>query len=192
MEKNVGVVTQIAEAAEKNADAALLNAQAVINAERPWVYIGAAYSKSSGAYSFLAGNDGRTPAEVISFSYGFRCVESVKDLPDEPEYGPEIAPTIRLLVPQVRELEATLELMSYEEFTDCFLKCGKTLDATEHALRSEPKLSVFYFRVIYASPLKRGGADMPNYETRMCFGFSPSAAGKHLSVCGGDNYNRHT
>jgi hypothetical protein len=80
------------------ADAALLNAKAVINAERPWVAIFVIYSSKTGA-SFRAGNMGRTPAEIISFAVESRCVEHIQELPQVPVFTKEIAPQMRILVP---------------------------------------------------------------------------------------------
>jgi hypothetical protein len=88
MEKNVEVVTQIADAAKNNADAALLNAKAVIKSERPWI------TASVGDDSFrLFGNpaivprfwlaiknSGRTPGKLVRVLMKFEKRYSLEDL----------------------------------------------------------------------------------------------------------------
>lgn len=102
--------------AGKQAEAALLNAQAAINSDRPWVIIFVTHQ--SGGYSFRAMNLGRTPAEVISFSAEFKCVSNINELPPEPAYGTEHVPTIKLLVPGDKSGDADIELLSGEKFID--------------------------------------------------------------------------
>ena len=67
MMKQAALMKEQTAIAEKAANAALLNAQAVINAERPWLLI---YPSRSGtghhsSFTFKAVNRGRSPAEVI-------------------------------------------------------------------------------------------------------------------------------
>lgn len=80
--------------AEKAAKAARLNAQAVINAERPWLLIEPKRSREgkSIGISFKAINRGRSTAEVINS--GFKMVTPRFDevLPDELYFGVGAAP----------------------------------------------------------------------------------------------------
>jgi hypothetical protein len=62
---------------QKAADAALLNAQALIEAERPWMVVNPNQSPT-GAFSFLATNVGRTPAKIESVTLDF-TFDSYKD-----------------------------------------------------------------------------------------------------------------
>jgi len=80
--------------AEKAANAALLNAQAVINAERPWLLIVPKRSgedKSIGV-TFKAVNRGRSPAEVINSGFRWVTPRYCEELPDEPYFGEGAAP----------------------------------------------------------------------------------------------------
>ncbi len=54
-----------ARATKTAADAALLNAQAIINAERPWIVVNVE-SLAPGQFNFILKNVGRTPAKVRS------------------------------------------------------------------------------------------------------------------------------
>lgn len=58
------------EAAKKGADAAWLNAEAVIRAERAYMVI-KRQSPYTGAFQFFAVNEGRTPAEIVSVYSAF-------------------------------------------------------------------------------------------------------------------------
>ena len=67
--KSTKAAQESAQGALAAANAALLNAQAFINAERPWILVKAELAKrpESGTwYDVVAVNKGRTPAEVIS------------------------------------------------------------------------------------------------------------------------------
>jgi hypothetical protein len=71
------------------AKAALLNAQAVINAERAWLVIsGAPLNGPAGGFTLHCKNKGRTPAMLIESSAG--CVAAKKgdlDFSREPQYA---------------------------------------------------------------------------------------------------------
>ena len=94
------------EIASKAASAALLNAQAVINAERAWIVVELhplAHRDEDGqwideggrrlttedivagkhmAYSLRIKNMGRTPAQILRYQFGYTCLaDGVKDLP---------------------------------------------------------------------------------------------------------------
>jgi hypothetical protein len=80
--------------AEKSAKAALLNAQAVINSERPWLLI-APKRSGKGEYTgiaFYAVNRGRSPAEIINSGFKMVTPRFEEELPDEPNFGEGAAP----------------------------------------------------------------------------------------------------
>lgn len=80
-------------------NAALLNAQAVINAERPWllVHIGP-NNGPMGGFTIHAKNKGRTPAMITAVHMGCVAVEGISALPKEPPYGPGKLVQDRILV----------------------------------------------------------------------------------------------
>jgi hypothetical protein len=80
--------------AEKSAKAALLNAQAVINAERPWLLIDPKRSGEgqSTGITFKAVNRGRSPAEVINSGFKMVTPRFDEELPDKPYFGEGAAP----------------------------------------------------------------------------------------------------
>ena len=171
------------------AEAAMLNAQPVIYAERPWVTIFTVQEQAPDGYSFRACNLGRTPVEIISFAAEFRCVENIQDLPAIPEYGTEQVPVIRLLVPGGQIGQADLELMPAGKVAYSIGRCRGTEDKVVYAMTPGRRLPVFCFRVISANALSKVRLDMPNHATRMCFSF-PFLRGEKHGVCGTEAYNR--
>jgi hypothetical protein len=172
---------------EKSANAALLNAQAVINSERPWIIV--LPEKSNNGYRFRAINSGRTPADVISYSAEAVCMNSVKELPTEPVYGVE-----HKLLPKMLTPKDDSELLTIENFVDAVDECRRAEDRTTFP-PTGTKIPVFYFRVVYTSPLysarTEGNDGLPPYETRMCFYYSLHT-GEGMVICGNENYNRQT
>jgi hypothetical protein len=71
---------------KKAADAAGLNAQAVINSERPWLVI-SVEGQEARRFAFRAKNVGRTPARLVSIHGDVVPVENGRPLPENPEYG---------------------------------------------------------------------------------------------------------
>jgi hypothetical protein len=95
-------------ATKKAAEAALLNAQAVINAERGRLLFEIEKKlderhRGTGIFTIFATNYGRTPAEILGYAPPTETVvESTDKLPVPPQYEPEIAPIKRFLAPSER------------------------------------------------------------------------------------------
>ena len=86
-------------ATEKAADAALVNAQAVIASERPWLTVIIRWNSSvKGQFFYRAINVGRTPAEFISGESNFTFRDRPDDLPVPPEYSGAINAPERTLI----------------------------------------------------------------------------------------------
>jgi hypothetical protein len=80
--------TVAATAAKDGAKAALLNAQAVITAERPWLMV-THFNLANSAFSIHAVNHGRSPAKLIFVALSFRCVNILDhgdNFPQQPTY----------------------------------------------------------------------------------------------------------
>ena len=167
-------------ATRANADAARLNAQAVINSERPWLIIFVKRTSSSlSRQSILA-----KPTEILSYSF----VESYRDSPDtlplRPNYRKEHIPRVKFVAPSSLTPDGT-EL-------DMLVHSPPLVTENESTRvgwnRENGEVLVFYFRVVYRNVLSKV-ADMPNYETRMCFWYSQDMSGP--VVGGPDEYNQH-
>ena len=87
-------------AGEKAADAARLNAQAVINAERPWILVTIeSVEGPMGGFNIRVRNRGRTPAMITVAYWGCAAVKEVTDLPREPSYWPRKLVKDRIVMP---------------------------------------------------------------------------------------------
>src|ERR1022692_1264792 len=69
------------------AESALLNAQALINAERPWMLTEIKTHTPSTSFTVYAINRGRTPAIILSAHMGCAAVKDSSALPENPAYG---------------------------------------------------------------------------------------------------------
>jgi hypothetical protein len=99
----------------KSADAALLNAQAVINAERARILfeteavLGDDRLRGVATFTIFAVNRGKVPAEVINYGKGEICRTPTNALPGEPKYQMADPPTVRFLVPGDRHAVAEFQ-----------------------------------------------------------------------------------
>jgi len=168
--------------AGKAANAALRNAEAVINAERPWIIVTAKMTEYD-SIDVVGEIQGRTPANIISGWGNHLIVPSKSNLPDEPPYGLEgIAVEHQFLaVPGRPPFSIYLEPVST-------LRLG---ERWEKLSNGDEHLFVFG-RVVYTDMLTTDSDEKPIlHETRWCFQLiltSPPIllkSGKH-------GYNRYT
>jgi hypothetical protein len=96
---------QAIEIAKKSADAALLNAQAVINAERARILfetgrrLNESTFKGVATFTIFAVNRGKVPAEIINYGKAAEiCITPTNTLPPEPKYQLADPPTVRFVV----------------------------------------------------------------------------------------------
>jgi hypothetical protein len=171
---------------KKAAEAALLNAQAVIAEQRPWIII---FIKevNPGIFTFAATNQGKTPAKIISYQAEKTFVDKPDNLPIPPHYGLLIIPPVRLLVPGGPKPDGSeLDLMLPYD-TQNIMTSDPQRGA---AITRGEQVFVFYFRVVYRDFVTRDDPQMPNYETRMCFWYAPKITAPRIG--GPDEYNEHT
>lgn len=180
-----------AKAAQESADAALLNAQAIINSERPWVFVRAEISPDNilpapGSQSMLPSyiafstvNSGRTPAEVIYGYFGFsicpaREVDDVK-----------IAEKELLGEYTHKSILAPDEVIRFDKFS-----FGRSGLADEDLISiAASRLRLVLFGVIrYRDSL--GESDFPIRETWFSYFFDPTQ--RKLVMCGQAGANKHT
>jgi hypothetical protein len=182
LKEQTAATKTFAEAANRSADAALLNAQAVINSERPWVII--FVKRSSLDVTFAAANLGKTPAEIISYSTVQDFRDSPDSLPVPPRYGTEHVPAVKLLVPCSGKPDGTeLDLLKHDP-PGTWGKLGFKV-----GWENQGQACVFYFKIVYRNFISKT-ANLPNYETRMCFWYTPEQLDP--IVGGPQEYNEHT
>jgi hypothetical protein len=102
IDRQTGYAETAADAAAASAQAALLNAQAVVHSERPWILITVEPSRSvENSFTVMATNRVRTPARIIATEERTRIAIDEKHLPRTPEYvnekpGAPLVPIILL------------------------------------------------------------------------------------------------
>ncbi len=172
------------QAAKDNAAAALLQAQTLVNSERPWISIQIVSSeRQPGYFIFEAINYGRTPAEIVSYALRWNSIAmATDDVPETPDYGTAVIVHRPLVVPGQRwscgELEFNLaHLMNHDE----------ELAAN---IESSRRRFIFWGRITYVDILGEPRGDRPIRETRFCYWYNPLL--HTLQVGGRPGYNQHT
>jgi hypothetical protein len=175
----------------KASQAALLNAQAVINAERPWLLMNVERSKDSAAgYIVSAKNCGRTPALIVSASGGGLGVNNHTDLPTVPPYTREKSARSRIVITEESQMIAKVDRAALR------IMLGND-EVFEQVMRCEKKAYIFG-NVLYRDAV--GPVGSPLHETRWICAFVPISDGNDLYpsvdglylIEGTDEYARHT
>jgi len=182
----VGLIA--AKAGEEGAKAALLNAKAVINAERPWLVVGFKETNdtTTGAlptYAFTFINQGKTPAIVKKISIGHSVVTSPYDLPihmREEDLSPRDLPDLTLIVS--KDSFTTWPEVDPEGLLESYRK------TTQGGLSG--KLLMIYGMIEYHDVFESWGPGRKPHRTKWSYGYD-TRTGNLISV-GPDEYNSHT
>ena len=87
IERQTGYAEEAAQAAANSAQAALLHAQALVRAERPWLLVTAEPTPSvQNSYTIIATNRGRSPARLESCLHQITSAAGEAYLPKSPEF----------------------------------------------------------------------------------------------------------
>lgn len=162
-------LTNLATTAQLSAEAALLNAQAVINAERPWMlidYEDRAIGELKG-FSFYAINKGETPAEIVEAYFERDILECIPDdLPLPPRYRSPIPIPKRgdnfILKDEKWYLNVAVDV---ESWIDNSMK--------REAVMNSREFPYFYGVVIYRDILHDGTDKTVTHHSRWCFVYNP-------------------
>jgi len=175
-----------AEAAAASAQAALLNAQSIIRAERPWVLISVEQSGSKeNSFSVMATNRGRTPARIIEIEDQVKIVVDEQHLPSVPEYKRKET--------SVRHAPIILlpgEATALKPF--CREDARGFCDSEERFKRIETwdEKIYIYGRVVYRDLISP--ADDQFHETNWCCWYIHGQQSSGLIIAGPPEYNGHT
>ncbi len=186
IERQTGYAEAVVEAASSTAHAALLNAQSVIHAERPWILITVEPSRSmENSFTVMATNRGRTPARIIETMERYKIAIDEKRLPATPEFRNEkrntpFAPII--LLPG--------EYTAIKPFSREDVKA--LCDSEERFKRIETwEEKVFlYGKVIYRDLIS--ATEGPPHETNWCCWYIHGRQNSGLVIAGPQEYNSHT
>jgi len=186
IDRQTGYAETAAEAAAASSHAALMNAQAILNAERAWILISVEPSPSAeNSFTVMATNRGRTPAKIIDMAERTRLAIDEEHLPNAPEYTDEkrVAPyTPIILLPG--------ESAAIKPF--CRNDVRSLCDSEERYRRIETwEEKIFlYGKIIYrdlTAPL-----DSQAHETNWCCWYIHGRQNSGLVISGPPEYNTHT
>ncbi len=181
----MGVLQGLTKGTRDSADAALLNAQAVINSERPWIVVSVRRGESMGNYVFTATNRGRTPAVFESGTFDFSVDSYPDSLPTRPRYDSPIAPD-RTLIVQGDGFVIPLR-GEHSINPESFI----TSPEMTNQVKVLKNLSLlFYGKVIYKDVFNRDEKEAIHHETRFCYYFDVSR-GEFVRT-GPEEYNCYT
>jgi hypothetical protein len=175
-----------ADAAAASAQAALLNAQAVVHSERPWILVTVEPSRSiENSFTVMATNRGRTPARIISTMEQTRIVIDEKHLPGKPEYRNEKAGS-----PLVPIILLPGEFTAIQPF--CRDDVKGLCDSEERFKRIETwEEKVFlYGEIIYKDLISP--PDSQVHVTNWCCWYIHGRQNSGLVMAGPPEYNVHT
>jgi hypothetical protein len=175
-----------ATAAALSAQAALLNAQAVIDAERPWLLISVEPSVGQeNAFIVTVTNRGLTPASIAATSEQIRIAVDETHLPAAPEYDkseptPPLVPII--LVPGET---SGIKTFSREEARGV---CES--DERFKKVENWDEKIFIYGKVIYRDLI--APPDKQTHETSWCCWYIHGRQKSGLVISGPEGYNSHT
>lgn len=166
-------------AAKASADTALLHAQAIINSERPWLFI--TINKPvqipwQTNVVFTATNQGRTPAEVIMWQVEWAYRESEHKWEQTPSYSMQGSEFVYKKYLAKGDAFEVFEFNCRDIFND---------DSWQEHLKTRRRLT-FYGHVVYRDLITRD-----EHETRFCYWLSP-AEWVGLIAGGPSEYHKHT
>jgi len=163
--RQADIMERQTKATEDAAKAALLNAQAVLDSERPWLVVTPVKNEALPGryyYFFRVTNKGRTPAKLISGSFSQVFLFNADKLPVPAKYDkPFLAPNDRFLPP------------------DGYFDIYRTEDertrgiSPQVVMQSRPSTEIlfFYGNIIYDDVLGKNRPGYSVHETRWCFAF---------------------
>lgn len=179
-------VELVAVAAADSAQAALLNAQAIMDAGRPWLLISIMPSPDiDNSFAVMATNRGRSPARIVGTAEQVKFAVDETHLARIPDY-----PSDELTAPLVPIILMPGESAEIKPFSRDDLK---SLCDSEERLRSienwEEKVYI-YGKVIYRD--LTAPPDRPTNETAWCCWYIHGRQKSGLVFAGPPDYNIHT
>jgi hypothetical protein len=159
-----------AQAAQKSADAALLNAQVLINSERPWILVRVEASKGAlgfDGFDITAVNRGRTPASILSYSTNCLIVDEGEAMPAEPECG-KMKTVSEILLPD--------EPTHLDSVGDGTVAMYCVSEEKWQRVLGMDAWAYFVGRIVYRDLLSP--ADTPPHETQWAFSYVQGSGGE--------------
>jgi len=175
-----------ATAAGEAAQAALLHAQAILHAERPWILITVAPSPSiENGFNVIATNRGRSPARIVATADETRIAIDEEHLPGIPEYrtaDPDIPPVSHILLPG--------EFTGIKSFSRDDVKGLCTSEEGLRRIENWEERIFLYGKVHYEDLTAPAGQQ--THETAWCCRYIHGRQKSGLVIAGTEEYNLHT
>ena len=173
-----------AAAAAVSAQAALLNAQAIIDSERPWLLITVEPSPGmENSFAVMATNRGRTPATIVATAEGMEFAIDEAHLPASPEYGEARPPRVPIIL-------LSGESTPIESFSrDGWRRICESEERFTRVANWEEKAYI-YGKVVYKDWISP--SDKQLHETTWCCWYIHGRQKSGLVLAGPPDYNLHT
>ena len=173
-----------ATAAAVGAHAALLNAQAIIDSERPWILIMVEPSpRVENSFLVMAVNRGRTPAMIVATAEGIRFAIDETQLPAVPEYGEAGTPRVPIiLLPGESTIVKTFSREDGRGICESEERFKRVANWEEKAF--------IYGRLVYRDLI--APQDKQVHETTWCCWYIHGRQKSGLVLAGPHDYNLHT
>jgi hypothetical protein len=186
IERSTRATEVIAMAAADSAQAALLNAQAVIDAGRPWLLVTVEPSRSvANSYTVKASNRGRCPANMIASVERIMIAVDESYLPQTPEFADQEAGAAFVPIILLPGESTTIKSFSRDDL--------KGICESEEMIKRienwEEKVFV-YGKVLYRDLIEP--ADKQVHETSWCCWYIHGRQKSGLVIAGPPEYNVHT
>ncbi len=179
------IATQKSAKAGKNAaEASLLNAKALITAERPWIVLETRKQKGGDGFMFFVKNVGKTAAKITSIRNRVPFVtEKPEMLPETPEYPPEyeILKFPVLLPPGEERYIADFSFADFETKNP----------PRAYSIQVHMRSLYIYGRIQYSTMPEMAEADGSLWETRYCRWYVPMKIPAFIETRCPDGYNAY-
>ena len=186
IEAMAGVAQETAIAASEAAQSALLHAQAIVNAERPWVLVTAEPSHGvESSFEITATNRGRTPATITSALDQIVFAGDEAHLPGVPEFKPVESGARFVPVILLPGEAAILKTFRRED-----VKALTGSDEKFASIESWAERIYLCGKVTYADLIAPSGKEA--HETNWCCWYIHGKQRSALVPAGGAAYNTHT
>jgi hypothetical protein len=175
-----------AQAAADSAQAALLHAQALERAERPWILVTIEPShRVENRFMVMATNRGRRPARVLSAVDKITIQADQAALPEQPQYE-EAEPNASLAGVILLPGESTGIKAFGRDDVAAFCETEERLQRVE----KWEELILLYGKVVYEDLVSTG--DAPTRETAWCCWYIHGRQNSGMVTAGSAAYNRHS
>jgi hypothetical protein len=186
IERQTQYAEAAAQAAADSAQAALLHAQALERAERPWILVTIEPShRVENRFMVMATNRGRRPARILSAVDKITIQADQAALPEEPQYD-DAEPNASLAAVILLPGESTGIKAFGRDDVAAFCETEERLQRVE----KWEELILLYGKVVYEDLVSTG--DAPTRETAWCCWYIHGRQNSGMVTAGSAAYNRHS